>query len=297
MSIPGKILEKIVKEAVCKHLETNAVIANSQHGFIKNKSCQTNLISFFDRATSWVDAGNAVDVAYLDFSKAFDKVPHDLLARKLVLCGLGKTTVLVRRLPGGSILRGRVVETEAYLGGPDMASHSRGGRRTPRNAAMFMAPGTLYVYQIYGLYFCVNISSQGEGAAVLLRSLEPLQGLEAMREQRLLLSRRRKGPSAPLKAWQLCNGPSKLCQALALDKTLDQEDLSCHPDLWLEEGQEEEEEGKEEQTVVCAKRIGISGEWAHKPLRFYLRGNKYVSVTDREAERATGPRLPDELRA
>nr|XP_060642678.1 DNA-3-methyladenine glycosylase [Anolis sagrei ordinatus] len=223
---------------------------------------------------------------------AFFSQPCVHLARAL----LGK--VLVRRLPGGSILRGRVVETEAYLGGPDMASHSRGGRRTPRNAAMFMAPGTLYVYQIYGLYFCVNISSQGEGAAVLLRSLEPLQGLEAMREQRLLLSRRRKGRSAPLKAWQLCNGPSKLCQALALDKTLDQEDLSCHPDLWLEESQEEEEEeGKEEQTVVCAKRIGISGEWAHKPLRFYLRGNKYVSVTDKEAERATGPRLPDELRA
>uniref|UniRef100_A0A803TIT8 Reverse transcriptase domain-containing protein n=1 Tax=Anolis carolinensis TaxID=28377 RepID=A0A803TIT8_ANOCA len=93
MSIPGKILEKIIKEVVCKHLETNAVIANSQHGFTKNKSCQTNLISFFDRVTSWVDTGNAVDVAYLDFSKAFDKVPHDLLANKLVKCGLDKTTV------------------------------------------------------------------------------------------------------------------------------------------------------------------------------------------------------------
>uniref|UniRef100_A0A803SMX6 Reverse transcriptase domain-containing protein n=1 Tax=Anolis carolinensis TaxID=28377 RepID=A0A803SMX6_ANOCA len=92
-SIPGKILEKIIKEVVCEHLETNAVIANSQHGFTKNKSCQTNLISFFDRVTSWVDTGNAVDVAYLDFSKAFDKVPHDLLANKLVKCGLEKTTV------------------------------------------------------------------------------------------------------------------------------------------------------------------------------------------------------------
>uniref|UniRef100_A0A803T918 Reverse transcriptase domain-containing protein n=1 Tax=Anolis carolinensis TaxID=28377 RepID=A0A803T918_ANOCA len=92
-SIPGKILKKIIKEVVCEHLETNAVIANSQHGFTKNKSCQTNLISFFDRVTSWVDSGNAVDVAYLDFSKAFDKVPHDLLANKLVKCGLDKTTV------------------------------------------------------------------------------------------------------------------------------------------------------------------------------------------------------------
>uniref|UniRef100_A0A803SKS9 Reverse transcriptase domain-containing protein n=1 Tax=Anolis carolinensis TaxID=28377 RepID=A0A803SKS9_ANOCA len=92
-SIPGKILEKIIKEVVCEHLETNAVIANGQHGFTKNKSCQTNLISFFDRVTSWVDTGNAVDVAYLDFCKAFDKVPHDLLANKLVKCGLDKTTV------------------------------------------------------------------------------------------------------------------------------------------------------------------------------------------------------------
>uniref|UniRef100_A0A803TVT0 Reverse transcriptase domain-containing protein n=1 Tax=Anolis carolinensis TaxID=28377 RepID=A0A803TVT0_ANOCA len=92
-SIPGKILEKIINEVVCEHLEINAVIANSQHGFTKKKSCQTNLISFFDRVTSWVDTGNAVDVAYLDFSKAFDKVPHDLLANKLVKCGLDKTTV------------------------------------------------------------------------------------------------------------------------------------------------------------------------------------------------------------
>uniref|UniRef100_A0A803SZG5 Reverse transcriptase domain-containing protein n=1 Tax=Anolis carolinensis TaxID=28377 RepID=A0A803SZG5_ANOCA len=93
MSISGKILEKIIKEVVCKQLETNAVIANSQHGFTKNKSCQMNLISFFEKVTSWVDAVNAVDVAYLDFSKAFDKVPHDLLANKLVKCGLGKTMV------------------------------------------------------------------------------------------------------------------------------------------------------------------------------------------------------------
>uniref|UniRef100_A0A803T570 Reverse transcriptase domain-containing protein n=1 Tax=Anolis carolinensis TaxID=28377 RepID=A0A803T570_ANOCA len=92
-SILDKILEEIIKEVVCEHLETNAVIANSQHGFTQNKSCQTNLISFFGRVTSWVNTGNAVDVAYLDFSKAFNKVPHDLLANKLVKCGLDKTTV------------------------------------------------------------------------------------------------------------------------------------------------------------------------------------------------------------
>lgn len=70
--------------------------------------------------------------------------------------------VLVRRHPDGTELRGRVVETEAYLGGEDKASHSAGGKRTERNMAMFMKPGTIYVYPIYGIYLCMNISSQGE---------------------------------------------------------------------------------------------------------------------------------------
>ncbi|KAL8175227.1 UNVERIFIED_CONTAM: hypothetical protein K2H54_017033 [Gekko kuhli] len=189
--------------------------------------------------------------------------------------------VLARRLPDGREVRGRIVETEAYLGGDDTASHSRGGRRTARNAGMFMKPGTLYVYQIYGVYFCMNISSQGEGAAVLLRSLEPLQGLEAMRQLR---QSRRKGPARPPKDWQLCNGPSKLCQALAIDKSFDQEDLASDPALWLEPGPESPTAA--EGALVCSTRVGISGDWAHQPLRFYLRGNRCVSVVDKEAERA-----------
>ncbi|XP_066496846.1 DNA-3-methyladenine glycosylase [Tiliqua scincoides] len=188
--------------------------------------------------------------------------------------------VLVRRLPDGTELRGRIVETEAYLGGDDAASHSSGGRQTARNTAMFMAPGTLYVYQIYGIYFCMNISSQGEGAAVLLRSLEPLQGLDAMRQLRLA---QRKGPAQPPKDWQLCNGPSKLCQALAVDKSFDQQDLASQLAMWLERGPEL----PAEEALVCTTRIGISGEWAQKPLRFYIRGNKCVSVANKRAELAT----------
>lgn len=80
------------------------------------------------------------------------------------LSGLAVLQVLVRRLPDGTELRGRVVEAEAYLGGEDKASHSSGGKRTERNTAMFMKPGTIYVYQIYGIYLCMNISSQGEQA-------------------------------------------------------------------------------------------------------------------------------------
>ncbi|XP_070811065.1 DNA-3-methyladenine glycosylase [Pituophis catenifer annectens] len=186
--------------------------------------------------------------------------------------------ILVRKLPDGRELRGRIVETEAYLGGEDTASHSRGGRRTLRNAAMFMRPGTLYVYQIYGIYYCMNVSSQGEGAAVLLRSLEPLQGLEAMRELRLV--RQRKAPARPLKDWHLCNGPSKLCQALAIDRSFDQQDMSCNSSMWLEPGLE----ASRDQVPICAPRIGISGEWAQKPLRFYLQGNKCVSVIDKNTE-------------
>nr|XP_014429784.1 DNA-3-methyladenine glycosylase isoform X2 [Pelodiscus sinensis] len=190
--------------------------------------------------------------------------------------------ILVHKLPDGRELQGRIVETEAYLGGEDEASHSKGGKQTARNAAMFMKPGTLYVYQIYGIYFCMNVSSQGAGAAVLLRSLEPLQGLDTMRQLR---SAHRKGSAKPLKDWQLCNGPSKLCQALDINKSFDQKDLIHDPAIWMEPGSE-----ALEQAVVTAARIGVNygGEWAQKPLRFYIQGNKCVSVIDKKVEREHG---------
>uniref|UniRef100_A0A8C3PF04 DNA-3-methyladenine glycosylase II n=1 Tax=Chrysemys picta bellii TaxID=8478 RepID=A0A8C3PF04_CHRPI len=231
--------------------------------------------------------------------------------------GGGRAQILVHKLPDGRELRGKIVETEAYLGGEDAASHSKGGKQTARNTAMFMKPGTLYVYQIYGIYFCMNVSSQaeahlgakqllrcmtrktgsrsvenqkkqyrqffGEGAAVLLRSLEPLQGLDTMRQLR---STQRKGSAKPLKDWQLCNGPSKLCQALAINKSFDQKDLARDTAIWMEPGSE----APGEQAVVTAARIGVSygGEWAQKPLRFYIRGNKCVSVVDKKVEREQG---------
>ncbi|XP_012924302.2 DNA-3-methyladenine glycosylase [Heterocephalus glaber] len=191
--------------------------------------------------------------------------------------------VLVRRLGDGTELRGCIVETEAYVGPEDEAAHSRGGRQTPRNRSMFMKPGTLYVYLIYGMYFCMNVSSQGDGACVLLRALEPLGGLETMRQLRSTL---RKGTiSRALKDRELCSGPSKLCQALAIDKSFDQRDLAQDEAVWLERGSLEPSAS----AVVAAARIGIgcAGEWAQKPLRFYIRGSPWVSVVDKVAEQDT----------
>ncbi|XP_062955077.1 DNA-3-methyladenine glycosylase [Cynocephalus volans] len=206
-------------------------------------------------------------------SEFFDQ-PAVLLAQAF----LGQ--VLVRRLADGTELRGRIVETEAYLGPEDEAAHSRGGRQTPRNRSMFMKPGTLYVYIIYGMYFCMNVSSQGDGACVLLRALEPLGGLETMRHLRTSL---RKGTSSrAVKDRELCSGPSKLCQALAIDKSFDQRDLAQDEALWLERSPL----GPTRSAVVAAARVGIgqTGEWAQKPLRFYIRDSPWVSVVDREAE-------------
>lgn len=185
--------------------------------------------------------------------------------------------ILVRRLPDGTELRGRIVETESYLGGEDEASHSRGGKRTERNVAMYMKPGTIYVYQIYGMYFCMNVSSQGDGAAVLLRSLEPIEGLDAMRKFRNV----KRNIQKPLKDKELCNGPSKLCQAFAIEKCFDRQDLANDQSTWLEAGPE-----ILKGDIVSCARIGISnaGEWARKPLRFYIKDNNFVSVRDKTAK-------------
>lgn len=206
----------------------------------------------------------------------FFKQPCITLAKAF----LGK--VLVRRCADGTELRGKIVETEAYLGGEDEASHSAGGKRTERNTAMFMKPGTIYVYPIYGIYLCMNVSSEGEGAAVLLRSLEPLQGQPVMRQLR---AARRKEGARHLKDKELCNGPSKLCQALNIPRCFDRRDLASDPEVWLES--DPDTSPAKPQDIVSAPRIGIEshGAWAKKLWRFYLRGHPCVSVVNKEAER------------
>lgn len=176
---------------------------------------------------------------------------------------LGRT--LVSTL-GGVRTSGRIVETEAYLGAPDRAAHTFGGRRTERNRSMWERAGTGYVYFVYGMHHCMNVvaGAEGEPVAVLVRALEPREGAEAMYERR----------SAASRPEELCSGPAKLCQALAI--TLDQDgcDLVGGEQLYLIDSRPDVSAA-----IARGPRIGVdyAGEWAAEPLRFWLAGNPHVS--------------------
>lgn len=191
----------------------------------------------------------------------FFSVDCQTLAKRL----LGST--LARKLPTGVVCRARIVETEAYLGGEDKAAHSYNGKKTERNTAMFMQPGTAYVYSIYGMHCCFNISSDGAGAAVLIRALEPLEGMDFMKERR----------KAAKKDRDLCSGPAKLCQAMGIDKACNKADLVSCDTLWVEP--RDEATPLSDADIVESTRIGVeyAEEWAKKPLRFYIKGNPCVS--------------------
>jgi DNA-3-methyladenine glycosylase len=178
------------------------------------------------------------------------------LARALIGC------VLVHQSAEGRSA-GRIVETEAYLLG-DAASHSYRGK-SARNASMFLGPFHAYVYTIYGTSHCVNVTSEGEGegAAVLLRALEPLEGLALMEARR-----------GTTRVRDLARGPGRLCLALAIDRSLDGVDLRADGRLWLSPPSDPRPAG--ERRVGTSKRIGIT-KAAHRLLRFYERGNPFVS--------------------
>ena len=174
----------------------------------------------------------------------------------------GASSVEVARLLIGAVVLvdgvgGRIVETEAY-DRADPASHSFAGP-TARNAAMFGAPGHAYVYLSHGIHWCLNFvcREEGHGAGVLIRALEPLAGLDAMRERRGLEGER-----------QLCSGPGKLCQALAVTRQHNGADLAAAPFLLAPA------EGKI--AVVAGPRIGIS-KALEMPWRFGLAGSPFVS--------------------
>lgn len=163
---------------------------------------------------------------------------------------------------------GRIVETEAYRGPEDQAAHSSGGRRTARNEVMFGQKGRAYVYFIYGLYYCFNVTAgnvPGKPEAVLIRALEPVAGQQIMAKRRSLTK---------TKAINLTNGPSKLCMAMGISKLQNKTDLTAPP-LYIKDVPLVLQENITETT-----RVGVdyAGKWKNKPWRFYIKGNNFVSV-------------------
>ncbi len=172
------------------------------------------------------------------------EVARDLLGRRLVCA------------TGGGRRAGRIVETEAYVGPDDLASHASRGR-TPRTAVMFGPPGYAYVYLVYGLHYCLNAVTEREGvpAAVLVRALEPETGLAGRTD-----------------------GPGRLCRALGVDRSFDGEDLTGAR-LFVEPGDRPPDAPPPDDLVASGPRIGVAyaAEDALKPWRFWVRGNEFVS--------------------
>ncbi|MFT0850794.1 DNA-3-methyladenine glycosylase [Achromobacter sp. F4_2707] len=181
----------------------------------------------------------------LPLPRRFYQRPATEVARDL----LGK--LLVHRTDLG-LCMGRIVEVEAYLGRQDLAAHSSKGV-TPRTQVMFGEAGHAYVYLIYGMHHCMNVVTgpAASGSAVLLRALEPVQGLESN-----------------------TSGPGRLTKAMGIDKSLYGADL-CQPDspLFLAD------DGYTPTSVLTSPRIGVhyAGAWADKPLRYYVEGSAWVS--------------------
>ncbi len=175
---------------------------------------------------------------------------------------LGK--VLVRRATNGErMLAGRIVETEAYLGGEDPAAHAFAGA-TERNRVLFGPAGHAYVYFIYGVHYCLNFSClrAGEPGSTLVRALEPLAGIAQMEAARKLQELR-----------QLTNGPGKLCQAFGITRTRDNGKDVCSLESDLQVREQREVERAE---IAATPRIGIT-KAAEMPLRFVLQGSEYLS--------------------
>ena len=204
--------------------------------------------------TSETETTGATDLSLLSLPRAFFARPTPEVARALIGVQLWVSV-------GAETVAGRVVETEAYLGADDPASHAAVGV-TPRSAIMFGPPGMVYVYFIYGVHHCLNLVTETEGraGAVLLRALEPLVGREVM------VRRRAAGRSSDrvLRRRDLCSGPGKLCQACGID--LAWNGLCLGPDsdsrrhVWCVPG-------TPARRVVATPRIGI-GRAREKLLRF-----------------------------
>lgn len=184
--------------------------------------------------------------------RAFYNRPTLKVAKEL----LGKYLVVNKK---GKKLSGKIVETEAYIGPDDPASHAYRGM-TRRNKIMFGNPGYAYVYFTYGMYHCLNFVTEKKGypAAVLIRALEPVEGIGVMTKRR-----KKEKPE------DLTSGPGKLCQALGIDRSLCGADL-CGKIIYVED------RGEKKGAIVSASRIGID-QGRDKKWRLYLKNSKFVS--------------------
>ena len=185
------------------------------------------------------------------------------------------TLTIAHELLGKTLVHGDtsgiIVETEAYKGPADAAAHSFGGRRTPRTEIMYGPGGYAYVYLIYGMYCCLNVVTSviDKPECVLIRALEPVAGIDIMRVRRNIKNK----PDR-----ELCGGPGRLCDALAIDRSCLGADLCpevINPSsLYITEGINVSENG-----IEATPRIGVdyAGEAKHYLWRFIIKGNKYVS--------------------
>src|SRR6185503_11185726 len=194
------------------------------------------------------------------------RIPRDFYTRANVLHVardlLGKLLVVPNR--NGKRVSGKIVEVEAYRGPQDRAAHSFGRRRTKRTETMYRIGGTVYVFFVYGMYYQFNVVTNVADAphAVLIRAIEPVEGIELMRKRR-----------AGQPDHNLTNGPGKLCIALGIDRKLDAADLLGNQ-VWLEDG-----EKIPRLRIASGPRIGIdyAEEWIDKPWRFWIKDNQFVS--------------------
>ncbi|MCX6764400.1 MAG: DNA-3-methyladenine glycosylase [Candidatus Nealsonbacteria bacterium] len=177
------------------------------------------------------------------------KVAKDLLGKNLI------------RKIGKEKLIGKIVETEAYIGPKDKASHAYCWKMTERNKVEYLEGGRIYIYLCYGMHWQLNFTTQKQGKpeCVLIRALEPILKYKNLKEIK-----------------NLTTGPGKLCRWLKLDKSFYGEDLIKSKRIWLEGGGEKMKKSQ----IMAARRIGIdyAGSWAKKPWRFYIKNNPFVST-------------------
>lgn len=187
-------------------------------------------------------------------------LPRSFYARDTVKVARSLPGNVLVRVSGKVVMRGRIVEVEAYRGLDDPASHAFRGQ-TPRNAPMFGEPGHAYVYFTYGNHYCLNVTTQkiGTPGAVLIRAVEPLQGLRTMKRLR---------PN--VEDLNLTSGPGKLTKALGIDLSLNKVDMTERGPLYIEESKE----GRFR--LERSPRVGI-GQGAERLWRFYVAASPYVS--------------------